>query len=1119
MSLAGMASDNLQAIVGEIDLLKNLRHKNIVKYIGSFKTKTHLSIILEYMEKGSLADVIRPAKFGAFPESLAALYIAQVLHGLAYLHEQGVVHRDIKGANILTGSESVVKLADFGVAAKLTGASEGDESLRQSVVGTPYWMAPEVIEMTSVTAAADIWSVGCLCIELLTGQPPYFDLQPMSALFRIVQDEHPALPDNLSEDMQGFLLECFRKDPQRRPGARALLRHAWLRQQSATLRSAWSSTVKARGGRTDAHASVTDVVERILRADGNDTASLGPDAASESRESSPAPGRRALPGAPGRKDSAGSLESRAPPLEGRAPPRSSSGAELQPRVSRISVADLPERPTLLGRPSSLKGEPELVTPAQRGEVPRARTPQRPPPLDTSSPSLGRSRDMDDANPLGALLASLSASHPMPAQVGDSQGLLAWLEDSDMQNGAMPAGSPKPVALPGAPGAAPKHQQAAEIRRLVGALRPAVQSMATSGAAASARDTPVLDACQQLTALLPEQQERRSTFVAENGIACLIELLDERNAKVTLAALELANALISNDTASLEAGCLLGLVPAVLRYAFPSQPLPLRMQAAAFAAALCHASTATARMFVACQGMPVLAALMEDRLAEAGFLTQTAITCTWHMLQLQGTAFPLNHLCRLLAADGMPLRLVQALSALCTELHPSPAGSQGHESPTESRYAPSEASVSSMHEDPSLDDDAASRITSNSLASSSRGAGSSRLSTVGLNSYFRSSRQSTASVAPAGPAVRRAMPKQAAHRRGSSLSGSSPDVLGGLIDTVGNILLVLAHADSVVKGAIGRRETLLALFGVMNKLDRRERALLKCLKCLRLLTFDPALLQPLQDAGTIPRLLPFLGRTNPVSLQLEALHALYNLCKISRTRQEAAAVAGVVPRLIALVSTSPKATDASVDKEGQQGAQLRPLAISLICGMAHSTQRTRAELWAHNGLELLLNLLQEQAWQGAALDALAAWLSEDASRVEPRLAQREACQRFVALFAAYAPAGDSEALSRLLKPFLRILRHSKRITVEMGQGGLTPIVLDTLAQTSALTALDLLQVLRTLFEFHPRPKQYVAQHGILEHLQRLASGGDRSRRHAPAQSVLVQKQAGSLLQALRVQSVI
>ena len=78
VSLSGITSENLQAVVGEIDLLKNLRHKNIVEYIGSFKTRTHLSIILEYMEKGSLADVIRPAKFGAFPESLAAVYIAQV---------------------------------------------------------------------------------------------------------------------------------------------------------------------------------------------------------------------------------------------------------------------------------------------------------------------------------------------------------------------------------------------------------------------------------------------------------------------------------------------------------------------------------------------------------------------------------------------------------------------------------------------------------------------------------------------------------------------------------------------------------------------------------------------------------------------------------------------------------------------------------------------------------------------------------------------------------------------------------------------------------------------------------------------------------------------------------
>ena len=105
MSLSGISQENLQSVMGEIELLKNLNHKNIVKYLGSFKTRTHLYIILEFMENGSLASIIKPTKFGAFPESLVAVYIAQVLQGLAYLHDQGVVHRDIKGANILTTKE------------------------------------------------------------------------------------------------------------------------------------------------------------------------------------------------------------------------------------------------------------------------------------------------------------------------------------------------------------------------------------------------------------------------------------------------------------------------------------------------------------------------------------------------------------------------------------------------------------------------------------------------------------------------------------------------------------------------------------------------------------------------------------------------------------------------------------------------------------------------------------------------------------------------------------------------------------------------------------------------------------------------------------------------------
>jgi serine/threonine protein kinase len=142
-----------------------------------------------YCEGGSLHTICK--NFGKFPENLVALYMSQVLKGLLYLHEQGVIHRDIKGANLLLTKDGHVKLADFGVATK-SNVSE------YSVVGTPYWMAPEVIELSGASTASDIWSLGCTVIELLDGKPPYHKLQPMQALFKIVSDDHPPLPDGAS---------------------------------------------------------------------------------------------------------------------------------------------------------------------------------------------------------------------------------------------------------------------------------------------------------------------------------------------------------------------------------------------------------------------------------------------------------------------------------------------------------------------------------------------------------------------------------------------------------------------------------------------------------------------------------------------------------------------------------------------------------------------------------------------------------------------------------------------------------------------------------------------------------------------------------------------------------
>lgn len=124
----------------------------------------------------------------------------------------------------------MVKLADFGVAMKLNEANTDD----QIVVGSPYWIAPEVIEMSTPTAACDIWSVGCIVIELLTGKPPYFDLQPMNALFRIVQDDYPPLPEGISQALRDFLFNCFQKEPIMRSSAAKLLEHPWLQISSAS---------------------------------------------------------------------------------------------------------------------------------------------------------------------------------------------------------------------------------------------------------------------------------------------------------------------------------------------------------------------------------------------------------------------------------------------------------------------------------------------------------------------------------------------------------------------------------------------------------------------------------------------------------------------------------------------------------------------------------------------------------------------------------------------------------------------------------------------------------------------------------------------------------------------
>ncbi|KIM28334.1 hypothetical protein M408DRAFT_140026 [Serendipita vermifera MAFF 305830] len=259
IQLDNIPKGDLGEIMAEIDLLKNLNHPNIVKYKGFVKTKEFLNIILEYCENGSLQNICK--RFGKFPESLVAVYISQVLHGLVYLHDQGVIHRDIKGANILTNKDGCVKLADFGVSTTQVSDS--------AVVGSPYWMAPEVIEQQGATTASDIWSVGCVVVELLEGKPPYHFLDPMPALFRIVQDDCPPIPDGASPIVKDFLYHCFQKDCNLRISAKKLLRHPWMvaakkqMEKSAAPSSNGEPTDQRTEGRPNSNYNYDQAVQRV----------------------------------------------------------------------------------------------------------------------------------------------------------------------------------------------------------------------------------------------------------------------------------------------------------------------------------------------------------------------------------------------------------------------------------------------------------------------------------------------------------------------------------------------------------------------------------------------------------------------------------------------------------------------------------------------------------------------------------------------------------------------------------------------------------------------------------------------------------------------------------------
>ncbi|KAJ9494804.1 Protein kinase of the Mitotic Exit Network [Exophiala xenobiotica] len=1127
IKLTDLPKSELRVIMLEIDLLKNLDHPNIVKYHGSVKTPDTLNIILEYCENGSLHSISK--NFGRFPENLVALYMSQVLQGLVYLHEQGVIHRDIKGANILTTKQGLVKLADFGVASRTTGLHES------SVVGTPYWMAPEVIELTGATTASDIWSLGCTVIELLDGKPPYHTLQPMPALFRIVNDDHPPLPQGASPGVLDFLMQCFQKDPNLRVSAKKLLKHPWIvnarRTDSVKPKNAteytqavkyvqeWNEALKdspphSNSIRKNSNASTTSPVpasKDLLRPSKNQVKSPVPvfnreDNTTRFRSledddnwdndfaTTISPSTFKLPHLRPHDNFGGMLSS--DKLKAFATVDNGVGKEndafFEDKDSTLKASSLTGSDGYKTVRPIMRKKPEMGHARHKSEVPKPRTKPTTTPRKASLPSARQTTNLS------------RSKRPLPKPTADEPPTRLFRENSvedfsDLINGNELALDTKLGMMRLHNEAPSKILESPSVTDLMQSMRPPTaggslrrpsaprnkismrrtrSSIEIQRFAENEEDEDFSDVFAHTGSVFEKpDSEDGSELMLNSKISNLSWLPDAEDEDDPFAQLEegLPEVDLESNIARDKHARLRTEVEALVGQLKVMQDDDALLQISEDLMNFFDLFSETKSVIVSAHGVLPILEILEDcmRLDVVLNLLKIVNALIFNDEDVQ------ENLC---FVGGIPKINKFASKKFPREIRLEAAAFVRQMYQTSTLILQMFVSAGGLTvlvdflEDDYDDDRELVLIGVNGIWSVFELQGS-----TPRNDFCRIlSRNSV--LEPLSLVLNRVLMEP-------SESGDQKELAALCEGRIASIFFVFSQAENYVKELVAERTVLHRVLKNLKRMSPSHQVtMLKFIKNLSMLSTT---LDALHNSNAIDVLAELLSNSmnKPHFREMsnQILNTIYNLCRLSKRRQEDAALVGIIPILIKIVK--------------QEKTPVKEFALPILCDMAHSTRAARRELWQNKGLAFYVSLLSDPYWQVTALDAIFTWLQEETARVEDHLLDN---QNFTSAIIAALTSSKSTSFENLLEPLQKLLRLSPPLAASMAR---SPELFETLGQKLAhnkpAIRLNLLRIIGSICDSAEGGCFLLDQYGLYDVIRELSFSDS---------AVLVRSMAGDLIRS-------